>query len=96
MNMGKCMKNKTEISKYIALILRHKPETIGVKLDEHGWANVEELINGINVQYSFSKEDLQEISEDPQSIEARRKVLDDLNRAQSNDLEQENQNEQGE
>lgn len=42
------------------------------------------------------KEDLQEISEDPQSIEARRKVPDDLNRAQSNDLEKENQNEQGE
>ena len=55
------MKNKTEISKYIALILRHKPETIGIKLDEHGWANVDELINGINVQYSFSKEDLEEI-----------------------------------
>ena len=55
------MKNKTEISKYIALILRHKPETIGIKLDEHGWANVEELINGIHAQYSFSKEDLQEI-----------------------------------
>ena len=45
------MTNKTEISKYIALILRHKPETIGIKLDEHGWANVEELIKGINVQY---------------------------------------------
>ena len=55
------MKNKTEISKYIALILRHKPETIGIKLDEHGWANVEELIKGINTQYSFSKEDLEEI-----------------------------------
>lgn len=55
------MKNKTEISKYIALILRHKPETIGIKLDEHGWANVEELIKGINVQYSFSMEDLEEI-----------------------------------
>lgn len=55
------MTNKTEISKYIALILRHKPETIGIKLDEHGWANVEELIKGINVQYSFSKDDLEEI-----------------------------------
>ena len=55
------MKNKTEISKYIALILRHKPETIGIKLDEHGWANVEKLVKGINVQYSFSKEDLEEI-----------------------------------
>lgn len=55
------MKNKTEISKYIALILRYKPETIGIKLNEHGWANVDELINGIHVQYSFSKEDLEEI-----------------------------------
>mgnify|MGYP004593080067 FL=1 len=42
------------------------------------------------------KEDLKETSEDPKSIEARRKVLDALNRAQSNDLKQENQNEQGE
>ena len=46
------MKNKTEISKYIALILRHKPETIGIKLDEHGWANVEELIKGILLIYN--------------------------------------------
>ena len=38
--------NKT--SKFISLILRHKPETIGISLDEHGWANVEELIDGIN------------------------------------------------
>ncbi len=36
----------TEISKYIALILRHKPEAIGITLDEHGWANVDELIAG--------------------------------------------------
>ena len=33
-----------EIGKYIALILRHKPETIGITLDEYGWANVAELI----------------------------------------------------
>ena len=36
-----------ETSKYISLILRHKPETIGITLDEHGWANVDELIAGI-------------------------------------------------
>ena len=35
-------------SKFISLILRHKPETIGITLDEHGWAGVEELIEGIN------------------------------------------------
>jgi len=31
-------------SKFLSLVLRHKPETIGLQLDENGWANVEELI----------------------------------------------------
>jgi len=50
-----------EISKFIALILRHKPETIGISLDEHGWANVSELIEGINKQQPFTMTDLEEI-----------------------------------
>ena len=33
-----------DVSKYMSLILRHKPETIGINLDEHGWANVQDLI----------------------------------------------------
>ena len=37
-----------ETSKFISLILRHKPETIGISLDEHGWAEVKALIEGIN------------------------------------------------
>lgn len=39
--------NLQNLSKYISLILRHKPEAAGITLDEHGWANVNELINGI-------------------------------------------------
>ena len=39
---------ETKYSKFISLILRHKPETIGIKLDEHGWADVKELLDGIN------------------------------------------------
>ena len=35
-----------ETSKFISLILRHKPEEIGITLDEHGWANADELIAG--------------------------------------------------
>lgn len=38
--------NKT--SRFISLILRHRPDTIGISLDEHGWANVEELLAGIS------------------------------------------------
>lgn len=40
--------NNKKLSIFISLVLRHKPETIGITLDEHGWANVNELINGIN------------------------------------------------
>ncbi len=40
----------TDTSKFLSLILRHKPDTIGISLDEHGWANVSELIEGIQRQ----------------------------------------------
>jgi len=33
-----------KISKFLSLILRHKPETIGLKLDTHGWAEIDELM----------------------------------------------------
>lgn len=35
-------------SKFISLILRHKPGVIGITLDEYGWASVEELLEGIS------------------------------------------------
>lgn len=41
------MASKYNLSKYISLILRHHPESIGISLDEHGWADVEKLISGI-------------------------------------------------
>lgn len=45
----------------MSLILRHKPESIGISLDEHGWANVEELIAGIAKTHEFNMEILDEI-----------------------------------
>lgn len=50
-----------EISKYMSLILRHKPETIGITLDEHGWADVDEFIAGIARDREFNMEMLEEI-----------------------------------
>lgn len=47
--------------KFIALILRHKPEVIGIHLDEHGWANVDELIAGISKTQEFNMAMLEEI-----------------------------------
>lgn len=50
-------------SVFISLILRHKPDVIGISLDEHGWANVQELIKGINKteKYSIDMPILEEI-----------------------------------
>ncbi len=50
-----------DISKYMSLILRHKPEAIGISLDEHGWANVDELIAGIARNNKFDMDILEEI-----------------------------------
>jgi len=37
-------KTAKSVSKFLSLVLRHSPETIDLKLDENGWADVEELI----------------------------------------------------
>ena len=49
------------LSKYLSLILRHHPEVIGISLDAHGWADVDELINGIARNKNFNREILEEI-----------------------------------
>ena len=41
------MKN---LSRYLSLILRHKPESVGVSLDECGWVSIKDLVQGINNQ----------------------------------------------
>ena len=48
-------------SKYISLILRHKPEVIGITLDEHGWANVDELLAGVSRTHPLDMAGLEEI-----------------------------------
>ena len=50
-----------DTSKFIALTLRHKPETIGISLDEHGWANVDELIRGVSKTHPLTMEILERI-----------------------------------
>ena len=38
----------TEISRYMALLLRHKPEIAGLVLDKQGWADVDMLLKCIS------------------------------------------------
>jgi putative RNA 2'-phosphotransferase len=37
-------KEQVKISKFLSLVLRHKPEAIGLNLDSQGWADIDELI----------------------------------------------------
>lgn len=53
--------SRTDTSRYLSLILRHKPEVIGITLDEHGWANVKELIAGISKTQPLDMELLDKI-----------------------------------
>lgn len=39
-------KNLVRMSKFLSLVLRHKPEAAGVTLDENGWINIDELLKG--------------------------------------------------
>jgi putative RNA 2'-phosphotransferase len=52
---------QTETGRFISLILRHKPEVAGVTLDGHGWADVGELIKGVNRTHAIDMAFLQKI-----------------------------------
>lgn len=51
----------TKTSRFISLILRHKPEVIGIRLDRNGWASVPELIQGVNKTHPLDMALLEEI-----------------------------------
>ncbi|MHA2280180.1 MAG: RNA 2'-phosphotransferase [Promethearchaeota archaeon] len=41
-------KNTKKYSKFLSLVLRHRPEKIGITLDSAGWTSVSELLKAIN------------------------------------------------
>lgn len=48
-------------SRFLCLVLRHKPEAAGITLDEHGWADVGELLQGVSQRHPLTMEQLEEI-----------------------------------
>lgn len=42
-NLGYIMSDIVKKSKFLSLVLRHKPEEIGLTLDSSGWARIDEL-----------------------------------------------------
>jgi hypothetical protein len=50
------------LSKFLTLILRHRPAAAAVDLDQYGWADVQTLVRGVQVAgYQFSPEDLDRV-----------------------------------
>ena len=56
------MNNKYKHSKFLSLVLRHKPSNANIKLDKNGWVNVDELLKGLKeVNRDLSIKELKEI-----------------------------------
>lgn len=50
------------ISKFLSLVLRHRPEAVGLTLDESGWVSVDELLRALAVHgKSLTRAELEQI-----------------------------------
>jgi putative RNA 2'-phosphotransferase len=57
-------KQRTQISKFMSLVLRHEPHAIGAELDADGWMPVDVLLNGMRKSHpNLTLDDLIEIVE---------------------------------
>jgi putative RNA 2'-phosphotransferase len=57
-------KRTIKISKFLSLILRHRPEEVGLTLDDNGWANVEDLLKACaSYGRPFNRAELDEVVE---------------------------------
>ena len=51
----------TRPGRLLSLILRHRPEAAGIRLDRNGWADVEQLVAGMAGHMPFDRAKLEEI-----------------------------------
>ena len=55
-------KRDVQVSKFLSLVLRHKPEEVGITLDPAGWVAVDTLLEAMGAQGTrISREDLDRI-----------------------------------
>lgn len=53
--------NLTKVSKFLSLVLRHKPDAIGLTLNAEGWASISELISKSQPQMPLTKELIEQV-----------------------------------
>ena len=51
----------SKASQHVAFVLRHHPESIGITLDDQGWADIDAVVEGINRTRPMTREKLLEI-----------------------------------
>lgn len=55
-------KGRTQLSKFLSLVLRHRPEVIGLELDAGGWADIADLLEKCRAHgRPLSRETLEEM-----------------------------------
>jgi len=55
-------KEKTRVSKFMSLVLRHNPQKIGINLDDNGWADTDLLLQGMKKNgHKVTLDDLKEV-----------------------------------
>ena len=54
---------QTKISKFLSYVLRHKPDAIGLKMDNNGWVNIAELISKTNLADNIGILTLEQLKE---------------------------------
>lgn len=56
------VRHATNPSRYLSLLLRHKPEVAGIGLSENGWANVDAVVGAVRRKIGpFTRQDLREL-----------------------------------
>ncbi len=77
------MDRYVRIGRFLSLILRHKPEVIGITLDEYGWAYVDDILKGFEKEgHAITMEDLIYIVEN--NNKKRYSFNDDLTKIRAN------------
>jgi putative RNA 2'-phosphotransferase len=73
-------KQRNKISKFLSFVLRHKPDEIGLVLDDQGWTDIDELIKKANASEQVTQIDRSLLLEVVDTNEKQRFIIseDDL------------------
>ncbi len=59
---GDMVDNIKKMGKYVSMLLRHHPEAAGLILDEHGWTDVDDLIEKVKPRYPLTEDLLHQLA----------------------------------